>query len=171
MVDHIAISYRLTSYRFISSDHSLSLVLTSPDVHMKFETDIASFLGTEAAIVYSQAFSAVSSVIPAFAKRGDIIVADRGVNFAIHKGLQISRSNVRWFAHGDMQDLERVLQGVDREMKRKKAKLTRRFILAEGIFENDGMMLDLPKVVSPSQALCSVHPMLCMFELISDRLN
>ena len=35
-------------------------------------------------------------------------------------------------------------------MKRKKAKLTRRFILAEGIFENDGMMLDLPKVVSAS---------------------
>lgn len=114
---------------------------------MKFESDVASFLGTEAAIVYSQSFSAISSVIPAFAKRGDIIVADRGVNFAIHKGLQISRSTVRWFAHGDMQDLERVLQGVDREMKRKKSKLTKRFIVAEGIYENDGMMLDLPKVV------------------------
>jgi hypothetical protein len=47
-----------------------------------------------------------------------------------------------------MQDLERVLQGVDREMKRKKGKLTKRFIVAEGIYENDGMMLDLPKVVS-----------------------
>ena len=46
-----------------------------------------------------------------------------------------------------MQDLERVLQGVDREMKRKKGKLTKRFIVAEGVFENDGMMLDLPKVV------------------------
>ena len=46
-----------------------------------------------------------------------------------------------------MQDLERVLQGVDREMKRKKSKLTKRFIVAEGIYENDGMMLDLPKVV------------------------
>lgn len=125
---------------------------------MKFESDVASWLGTEAAIVYSQSFSAISSVIPAFAKRGDIIVADRGVNFAIHKGLQISRSTIRWFAHGDMQDLERVLQGVDREMKRKKGKLTKRFIVAEGIYENDGMMLDLPKVVSclpvyPSSAL------------------
>ncbi|MCO5612950.1 hypothetical protein L7F22_067223 [Adiantum nelumboides] len=36
----------------------------------------------------------ISSVIPAFSKRGDIIVADRGVNFAIQKGLQISRSTV-----------------------------------------------------------------------------
>jgi serine palmitoyltransferase len=123
---------------------------------MKFEQDVAAFLGTEAAIIYSQAFSAVSSVIPAFAKRGDIIVADRGVNFAIHKGLQISRSTIRWFAHGDMEDLERVLQSVDREQKRKKAKLTKKFIVAEGIYENDGMMLDLPKVVST--IMCARDP-------------
>ena len=115
---------------------------------MKFESDIAAFLGTEAAIIYSQAFAAVSSVIPAFAKRGDIIVADRGVNFAIHKGLQISRSQIRWYAHGDMKDLERVLQTVERDLKRKGGKLTKRFIVVEGIFENDGMMVDLPKIVS-----------------------
>lgn len=114
---------------------------------MKLEEDIASFLGTEAAIIYAQAFAAVSSVIPAFAKRGDIIVADRGVNFAIHKGLQISRSTIRWYAHGDMKDLERVLQNVEREQKRKGGKLTKKFIVAEGVFENDGMMLELPKVV------------------------
>ena len=114
---------------------------------MKLEEQLASFIGTEAAIIYAQAFAATSSVIPAFAKRGDIIVADRGVNFAIHKGLQISRSTIRWYAHGDMNDLERVLQSVERERKRKGGKLTRKFIVAEGIFENDGMMLDLPKVV------------------------
>ncbi len=115
---------------------------------MKFEAELASFLGTEAAIIYSQGFAAVSSVIPAFAKRGDIIFADRGVNFAIHKGLQISRSQIKYYAHGDMKDLERVLQAVERDNKRKGGKLKRRFIVAEGIFENDGMMLDLPKVVS-----------------------
>ena len=122
-------------------------VLILSDVHMKFEQDIASFLGTECAIIYSQSFAAISSVIPAFAKRGDIIVADRGVNFGINKGLQISRSTVRWYAHGDMNDLERVLQNVEREQKRKGGKLRKKFIVAEGIFENDGMMLDLPKVV------------------------
>ncbi|WVR08448.1 hypothetical protein IAU60_005503 [Kwoniella sp. DSM 27419] len=117
------------------------------DVHQRFEADLAKFLGTEASIIYSQAFALVSSVIPAFAKRGDIIVADRGVNFGIHKGLQISRSQIKWYAHGDMKDLERVLQNVERERKRKGGKLTKKFIVAEGIFENDGMMLDLPKVI------------------------
>ncbi|WWC92094.1 uncharacterized protein L201_007048 [Kwoniella dendrophila CBS 6074] len=117
------------------------------DIHTKVEADISSFIGTEAAIIYSQAFALVSSAIPAFAKRGDIIVADRGVNFGIHKGLQISRSNIKWYAHGDMKDLERVLQNVERERKRKGGKLTKKFIVAEGIFENDGMILDLPKVM------------------------
>lgn len=46
-----------------------------------------------------------------------------------------------------MKDLERVLQAVERDNKRKGRKLTRRFMVAEGVFENDGMMLDLPKVV------------------------
>ena len=130
---------------------------TLVDVHTVFEAELAAFLGTEAAIIYPQGFAAVSSVIPAFAKRGDIIVADRGVNFAIHKGLQISRSQIRWYAHGDMKDLERVLQAVERETKRKGRKLTRRFVVAEGLFENDGIMLDLPKVVSGSHPLSVIR--------------
>lgn len=116
------------------------------DVHTAFEQDVADFLDTESAIIYSQSFLTTSSVIPAFAKRGDIIIADRGVNFAIHKGLQLSRSTIRWYAHGDMEDLERVLASVSRELKRKGGKLTKRFIVTEGIFENDGMMSDLPKI-------------------------
>jgi serine palmitoyltransferase len=116
------------------------------DMHTKFEQDVSDFLDTESAIIYAQAFSSVSSVIPAFAKRGDIIIADRGINFAIHKGLELSRSTVRWYAHNDMQDLERVLGTVDREIRRKGSKLTKRFIVTEGVFENDGMMTDLPKI-------------------------
>ena len=117
------------------------------DVHMQLEADLASFLGTESAIIYSQSFSTISSVIPAFSKRGDIIVADRGVNFAIQKGIQISRSTVRWYDHNDLASLEDVLMSVDREAKKKGWPLTRRMIITEGIFENDGAMTDLPKLV------------------------
>ena len=114
---------------------------------MQLEQDIADFLGTESAILYSQAFSTISSVIPAFGKRGDIIVADRGVNFAIQKGLQISRCTIRWYDHNDMNSLEEVVIGVAKELKKKKAPLTRHFIITEGIFENDGVVSDLPKLV------------------------
>jgi serine palmitoyltransferase len=123
--------------------------LTPPaDVHTALEKDIADFLGCEAAILYSQAFSTICSVIPAFAKRGDIIIADRGVNFGIQQGINISRCTVRWYEHNDLQSLEDVLVAVDKERKKKKWPLTRRFIITEGIFEKDGQMVDLPKLVS-----------------------
>ncbi|PPQ84171.1 hypothetical protein CVT24_002217, partial [Panaeolus cyanescens] len=117
------------------------------DVHMDLENDIADFLGTEGAILYSQGFSTVSSVIPAFCKRGDIIVADRGVNFAIQKGIQISRSTVRWYDHNDVNSLEEVLVSVEKERKKRRGKLTRRFIITEGIFARDGQVVDLPKLI------------------------
>jgi serine palmitoyltransferase len=115
---------------------------------MDLERDIADFLGMEASILYSQGFSTVSSVIPAFCKRGDIIVADRGVNVAIQKGIQISRSTVRWYDHNDLESLEAVLQSIEKDRKKRRGPLTRRFIITEGIFERDGAMIDLPKIVS-----------------------
>ena len=117
---------------------------------MDLERDIADFLGTEASILYSQGFSTIPCVIPAFAKRGDIIVADRGINFAIQKGLQISRCTVRWFDHNDLKSLEDVLLGVEKERRKRRGPLTRRFIVTEGIFEKDGAMVDLPKLVGCS---------------------
>ena len=113
---------------------------------MKTEADIAAHLGAPACIVYAQAFSTISSVIPAFSKRGDIIVADRAVNYAVRKGLQISRSTVRWYDHNDLDDMQRVLERVVKEQAKKP--LTRRFIVTEGLFEDVGDMIDLPKIVS-----------------------
>lgn len=118
------------------------------DVHMKTEADIAAHIGVSACIMYAQAFSTVSSVIPSFSKRGDIIVADKSISFACRKGIQISRSTVRWYEHNDYEDLERVLQRVTREQAGRP--LTRRFIVTEGAFENVGDIANLPKLVSPT---------------------
>ncbi|GAA5925814.1 serine C-palmitoyltransferase LCB1 [Sporobolomyces koalae] len=119
------------------------------DVHLELERDIAQFLRVPAAINYAQGFSAITSVIPAFCKRGDIIVADRGCNFAIQKGIQISRVNVKWYDHGDYGSLERTLESIKKEDKkyRRNPTASRRFIVTEGIFENDGSMVNLPKVM------------------------
>ena len=124
------------------------------DVHLDLERNIAEFLGTEASILYSQGFSTICSVIPAFCKRGDIIVADRSVNFAIQKGIQISRSTIRWYDHNDLKSLEDVLISIEKERKKRKGPLTRRFIITEGIFERDGEMVDLPKLVCQTMHSC-----------------
>ena len=114
---------------------------------MDLERDIADFLGTESSILYSQGFSTIPCVIPAFPKRDDI-VADRDINFTIQKGLQISRCTVRCFDHNDLKSLEDVLLSVEKERRKRRGPLTRRFLVTEGIFEKDGAMVDLPKLVS-----------------------
>jgi 7-keto-8-aminopelargonate synthetase-like enzyme len=48
---------------------------TPADVHLDCEAKIANFLGTPDSILYSYGISTIFSVIPAFCKKGDIIVA------------------------------------------------------------------------------------------------
>ncbi|KAF3916607.1 hypothetical protein ABW20_dc0103619 [Dactylellina cionopaga] len=115
------------------------------DVHMDCERDISEFIGSQACIVYAQAFSTISAVIPAFAKRGDIIIADEKCNFAIQKALQLSRSTIRWYKHNDMDDLEKALKKVEREYRGRE--LTRRFIVTEAVFEDGGDVADLGTIV------------------------
>lgn len=125
---------------------------------MKAEADIAAYLGTGGCIVYAQAFSTISSVIPAFCKRGDVIVADRAANYSIRKGLDVSRSTIRWYNHGDLADLELQMKKVADEQARKK-KLTRRFIVMEAVSETVGDVTDLPKLVRDASQASSARYM------------
>lgn len=117
------------------------------DMHIKLENTVAEFLKKESSIVYSQGFSTITGVIPAFCKRGDIIVADSGVNFAIQGALQLSRSTIYWYDHNCLDSLEAVLQRISTQMVERNEPLRRRFIVTEGLFEDDGAITYLPKVV------------------------
>eukprot|EP00053_Salpingoeca_punica_P010525 m.94676 g.94676 ORF g.94676 m.94676 type:complete len:472 (+) comp15417_c0_seq1:107-1522(+) len=119
------------------------------DVHLDLEAKIAKILGMEEAILYSYAFSAVSSVVPAYAKRGDVLFCDEGVSFALQKGLTASRSTIKLFKHNDMEDLERllILQAEEDKKDPKKAAATRRFLLVEGLYLNHGDIAPLKKLV------------------------
>eukprot|EP00118_Oscarella_pearsei_P002334 m.10264 g.10264 ORF g.10264 m.10264 type:complete len:473 (+) comp22097_c0_seq2:29-1447(+) len=119
------------------------------DVHLSLESQLAQYTETEEAILYPYAFSAIASAIPAYSKREDIIFVDEGVHFAIQKGLQASRSTIRYFRHNDMGDLERLLNNQKEEnMKNpKKARVTRQFMIVEGLYMNYGDICPFPKLV------------------------
>jgi serine palmitoyltransferase len=55
-----------------------------------------------------------------------------------------------------MEDLENVLKKVVKEQAKKP--LTRRFIITEGLFENIGDVVNLPKIVRPSHTHASEAP-------------
>lgn len=47
--------------------------MSNEDVHLELENRLAKFVGKEEAILYSYGFAAISSAIPAYSKRRDII--------------------------------------------------------------------------------------------------
>jgi len=117
----------------------------SIDTHIFLEHRIAKFLGSEDAILYSSAFSTISSAIPAFAKRGDIIICDRGVTHSIQTGIVLSRSTVHYFKHNDVADLERILIET---MPSHPKKLVRKFVVVEGLYYNYGDLCPLREILA-----------------------
>jgi len=92
------------------------------DAHLQLEEEISEFCRTDQAILYSDGASTCSSSVAAFAKRGDLLVVDEGVYEPLSTGVYLSRANVHWFRHNDVDDLERVLkelQATDKKLGRK----------------------------------------------------
>ncbi|CAJ1935408.1 unnamed protein product [Cylindrotheca closterium] len=119
------------------------------DKHLELEDTISKFVKTDGAIMYSDGASTCSSTVAAFAKRGDVLVVDEGIYEPLMTGVYLSRANVHWFKHNDMEDLERVLDGLhktDLKLGRKPNAL-RRFIVVEGLYKNLGTIAPLDKIV------------------------
>ncbi|XP_021754721.1 long chain base biosynthesis protein 1-like [Chenopodium quinoa] len=114
------------------------------DVHLDCESRIAKFLGTPDSILYSYGLSTMFSTIPAFCKKGDIIVVDEGVHWGIQNGLHLSRSKIVHFKHNNMESLKRTLETITTENKRKK---TRRYIVIEAVYQNSGQVAPLDEIV------------------------
>lgn len=119
------------------------------DTHEILEKDISRMMGTTDSITFSDTEATSSSVLPAFARRGDLIVMDDGCNDSILVGANLARCSVLYYKHNDVEDLERVLKNVRDEDKRKKrgSDCQRRYVVTEALFRNHGDMVDLPKVV------------------------
>lgn len=122
------------------------------DVHAQLERTMAKFMNTEDAILYSDGIAGISSVIPAFAKQGDLLVVDEGVNFAIQRGIRLSRSNVVWFKHNNMEDLRTKLNEIAAK-DRFRSKPQRRFIVVEGLYQNYGDIAPLNEIVALAKNL------------------
>ncbi|KAK2722316.1 serine palmitoyltransferase 1-like [Artemia franciscana] len=118
------------------------------EAHLDLEKKLAEFLGVEEVIHYSYGYSAIASAIPAYSKRGDVIFVDAGVSFPVQKSVEASRSDVYYFKHNDMEDLERViLKQIEKESQKLKKKAVRKFIVVEGIYLNTGDICKLPELI------------------------
>jgi len=118
--------------------------------HLELEDAVAGFLGTPESITYSDSVATVASAIPAFAKRGDVLLLDAGVNHAVQTGARLSRSRVLLFSHNDTRDLRAQLEAVRAADvgRRDTSLLQRRFIVVEGLYANSGDICPLREVAA-----------------------
>jgi len=84
-------------------------------LHLELEQEIAEWMGTEEAIVFTTGHQANLSALGTLLAPGDTVVADSGDHASILDGCVLSRAKLRIFRHNRMDKLERTLEKAARD--------------------------------------------------------
>ncbi|GAW69066.1 2-amino-3-ketobutyrate CoA ligase [Geoanaerobacter pelophilus] len=115
------------------------LVSGTMELHDKLEERIASFKGTEKALLFNSGYAANTGIVSALVGRGDAIFSDRLNHASIIDGALLSRADLHRYPHRDTAALERLL--------RDKGGNGRRLIVTDGVFSMDGDIAPLQDLV------------------------
>src|SRR5215204_4829022 len=80
------------------------------DLHLELEREIAEWMGTEDAIVFTTGHQANVGTLGTILGPGDTVVADSGDHASILDGCLLSRAKLRPFRHGRLDKLEKQLE-------------------------------------------------------------
>jgi 8-amino-7-oxononanoate synthase len=116
------------------------------DLHLQLEAELAEWMGTEEAIVFTTGHQANVGTLGTILGPGDTVIADSGDHASILDGCLLSRAKLRPFRHGRLDKLEKML---DRAGEDGGGVL----VVVDGVFSMEGDVADLPRIVE----LCRAH--------------
>ncbi|RQW87058.1 MAG: 8-amino-7-oxononanoate synthase [Geobacter sp.] len=116
------------------------LVSGTMELHELLERQIASFKGTERALLFNSGYAANTGVIPALAQKGDTLYSDKLNHASIVDGCLLSRARLVRYPHSDMAFLRRRLAEHRGD--------GRRIIISDGVYSMDGDMAMLSELVA-----------------------
>jgi 8-amino-7-oxononanoate synthase len=116
---------------------------TTP-LHLELERELAEWMGSEDAIVFTTGHQANVGCIGTILEPGDTVICDSGDHASILDGCKLSGAKLRPFRHNQMPKLERMLEraagdggGV--------------MVIVDGVFSMEGDLCNLPAIVELSE--------------------
>lgn len=134
-----------TGYRTLAGTQKL---------HVDLEEAIASFKGTEAAVVLSSAYAANAAAIQTIIGKEDIVISDELNHASIIDAVRLSGAKNKFiYKHAEMSDLESKLVQASELQSVTKSNGDKPLILivTDGVFSMDGDLAPLPEIVALAQ--------------------
>ena len=116
------------------------------DLHLELERELAEWMGTEEAIVFTTGHQANVGTLGTILAPGDTVIADSADHASILDGCLLSRAKLRPFRHGRLDKLEKMLGRGDDDGGGV-------LVVVDGVFSMEGDVADLPRIVE----LCKAH--------------
>jgi 8-amino-7-oxononanoate synthase len=115
-------------------------------LHLDLESELAAWMGTEAALVFTTGHQTNVGTLGALLAPGDTVIADSADHASILDGCLLSRARLRPWRHGRLDKLERALQRAARDAGGA-------LVVTDGVFSMEGDIAPLQDIV----ALCHAH--------------
>ncbi len=118
---------------------------TTP-MHLELESELAEWMRTEDAIVFTTGYQANVGCIGTILAPGDTVICDSGDHASILDGCRLAGARLRPFRHNRMDKLETMLQRAAEDGGGV-------LVIVDGVFSMEGDVCDLPAIVE----LCKRH--------------
>jgi 8-amino-7-oxononanoate synthase len=128
-------------HRYGTSTGGVRLLTGTLQLHHELESDLATFVGQEAAAVFPSGYDANIAAISSLFSHGDVAILDQYAHQSIVDGVRMAGCELRRFRHNDLEDLERRL----RQAKNRGAQ--RLLVAVDSVFSMDGDETPLAGVV------------------------
>ena len=128
--------------RYGTSTGGVRLLTGTLQLHHELESELAAFLGVEAAAVFPSGYDANLAAISSLFGPNDVAILDQYAHQSIVEGVRLAGSELRRFRHNDLEDLERRL----RQAKNRGAQ--RILVAVDSVFSMDGDETPLADVIA-----------------------
>ena len=127
------------------------LVTGNTELHEEFESELADFVGAEAALVFSSGYTANLGAVVCLSGPGSLVVSDAASHASLVDACRLSRARIVVTPHRNVDAVEAALAARDEE---------RALVVTDSVFSTDGALAPLRRL----HEVCRAHGALLLVD-------